>query len=57
MGIFLNKTWDYALIFNNIEKHSFYNEFYVHLLCGFSIVLDYGEINYNLVSRIFYNVF
>jgi hypothetical protein len=27
----------------------FYSEFYVHLLCEFCIVLDYNEMNYNLV--------
>ncbi len=35
----------------------FYIEFYVHLLCGFPIVLDYDEMNYNLSFGFFYNVF
>jgi hypothetical protein len=40
-----------------IQRSSyFYNEFYVHLLCGFLVVLNYDEMNYNLVSGIFYNV-
>jgi hypothetical protein len=30
---------------------NFYSELYVHLLCEFSIMLDYDEMNYNLVSR------
>jgi hypothetical protein len=34
----------------------FYNEFYVQLLCEFSIVLDYDEMNSTFVSGIFYNV-
>jgi hypothetical protein len=34
----------------------FYNEFYVHLSCGFLVVLDYDEMNCNLVFGIFYNV-
>jgi hypothetical protein len=36
---------------------NFYNEFYIHLLCEFSLVLDYDEINCNIVSGVFYNVF
>jgi hypothetical protein len=35
----------------------FYNEFYVHLLCEFFVVLDYDEMNCNLVSGVFFNVF
>jgi hypothetical protein len=35
---------------------NFYNEFYVHLLCEFFVVLDYDEMNCNIVSRVFYNV-
>jgi hypothetical protein len=35
----------------------FYNELYVHLLCEFFVVLDYDEMNYNLVSKVCYNVF
>jgi hypothetical protein len=36
---------------------NFYNEFYVHLLCGFLVVLNYDEMNCNLIYGIFYNVF
>jgi hypothetical protein len=28
---------------------NFYSEFYVHLLCEFFVMLDYDEMNYNLV--------
>jgi hypothetical protein len=35
----------------------FYYEFYVHLLCGFPIVLNYDEMNCNIVSKFFYYVF
>jgi hypothetical protein len=31
--------------------------FYVHFLCGFLVMLDYDEMNYNLVSKKIYNVF
>jgi hypothetical protein len=34
----------------------FYSEFYVHILCEFSIVSYYDEMNYNVISRVFYNV-
>jgi hypothetical protein len=44
----------FSVIHRNIN---FYNEFYVHILCGFPIVLDDDEMNCNIVSRIFYNVF
>jgi hypothetical protein len=36
---------------------NFYDEFYVHLLCELFIVLDYDEMNYNIVSKVYYNVF
>jgi hypothetical protein len=36
---------------------NFYNEFYVQLLCEFFTVLDYDEMNYNIVYVVFYNVF
>jgi hypothetical protein len=36
---------------------NFYIELYVQLLCEFSLVLDYDEMNYDLVSKVFYNVF
>jgi hypothetical protein len=32
---------------------NFYNEFYVHLSCELFIVLDYDEMNYNIVSKVF----
>jgi len=35
----------------------FYNEFYVHLLCEFSVALDYDEMNCNIDLKVFYNVF
>jgi hypothetical protein len=45
-------------MFSIIQRSTdFYNEFYVHLLCKFSVVLDYDEMNCNLVSGVFYNVF
>jgi hypothetical protein len=48
-GIFFNKTWDYAIIWidvlNYTKKIDFYNEIYVMLLCEFSVVLDYDEMN------------
>jgi hypothetical protein len=60
LGIFFNKKWDYVVIwiFVSIIQRStnFYNEFYVHLLCGFLVVLDYDEMNCNLVFGIPYNV-
>jgi len=36
---------------------NFYNEFYVNLLCEYFEVLDYDEMNCNIVSGVFYNVF
>jgi hypothetical protein len=40
-----------------LRSRDFYIEFYAHFLCGFLIMLDYDEMNCNIVSRIFYNVF
>ncbi len=41
-----------------IQKNTnFYNELCVHLLCEFSIVFNYDEMNFNMVFRVFYNVF
>jgi len=34
----------------------FCNEFCVHILCEFSIVLDYDEMNCILIFRVLYNV-
>ncbi len=45
-------------MFSIIQRSTnFYNEFYVHLLCGFPIMLDYNEMNCNLVSRFFYMMY
>ncbi len=46
-------------MFSIIQRSTdFYNEFYVQLLCEFSIILDYDEMNCTLVSGVFfYNVF
>jgi hypothetical protein len=61
LGFFFNKTWDYIVIwidvFSNTKKIDFYSEFYVHFLCEFCVVLDYDEMNCNLVSGVLYNVF
>ncbi len=35
---------------------NFYIEFYVHLLCEFFIVLNYDEMNCNIISGGFHNV-
>jgi len=36
-------------MFSVIQKNiDFYSKFYVHLLCEFSIVLDYDEMNCNV---------
>jgi hypothetical protein len=45
-------------MFSVIQKNiDFYGEFYVHFLCEFFVMLDYDEMNCNLVSRVLYNVF
>jgi hypothetical protein len=45
-------------MFSIIQRNTdFYSEFYVHILCEFSIVLDYDEMICNLVFGVFYNVF
>jgi hypothetical protein len=37
-----------------IQKNNFfYNELYVHRLCEIFVVLDYDEMNYNLVFGVF----
>jgi hypothetical protein len=39
-----------------IQKNTyFYNEFYIHLLCEFSVVLNYDETNL-VFGVFFYNV-
>jgi hypothetical protein len=58
---FSNKMSNYVVIwidvFSNTKNIDFYNEFYVHVLCEFFVVLDYDEMNCNLVFGVFYNVF
>jgi len=44
----------FLVIQKNID---FYNEFYVHFLYEFFVVLDYDEMNCNIVLGVFYNVF
>ncbi len=43
----------FLVIYKNIN---FYNEFYVQILCEFSMVLNYDEMNCKIVSGVFYNV-
>ncbi len=41
-------------MFSVIQKNTdFYNEFYVHLLCEFFLVLDYDEMNCNIIFGVF----
>jgi hypothetical protein len=41
-------------MFSIIQKYIyFYIEFYVHLLCEFSTMLDYDEMNCNIASGVF----
>jgi hypothetical protein len=41
-----------------IQKSTdFYNEFYIHFLYEFSIVLDYDEMNCNIIFGVYFNVF
>jgi hypothetical protein len=41
-------------MFSIIKRSTnFCNEFYVHLLCEFFVVLDYDEMNCNLGSGVF----
>jgi hypothetical protein len=41
-------------MFSVIQRNiNFYNEFYVHILCGFPIVSHYDEMNYNIVLEFF----
>ncbi len=57
MEFFKNKTWDSVVIWIHVSviqrNIDFYYEFYVHLLCEFFVVLDYDEMNCNLVSQVF----
>jgi hypothetical protein len=42
-------------MFSIIQRSTyFYSEFYVHILCEFSIVSNHDEMNYNIVSRVFF---
>jgi hypothetical protein len=54
--IFFNKTGDYVIIWIHVlviqRITNFYNEFYIHLLCEFFVVLNYDEMNCNLISRV-----
>jgi hypothetical protein len=44
-------------MFSIIQRSTdFYNEFCVQLLCEFSIVLDYDEMNCTLIFGVLYNV-
>jgi hypothetical protein len=45
-------------MFSIIQRSTnFYGQFYVHLLCDFFVVLEYDEMNCDMVSGVFYNVF
>jgi hypothetical protein len=35
----------------------FYCEFFIHILCEIFVVSNYDEMNYNIVSGVFSNVF
>ncbi len=54
MGLCYNLDSCFSAIQISID---FYSEFYVHLLCEFFVVLDYDEMNCNIVFGVFYNVF
>ncbi len=44
-------------MFSVIQRNTyFYNEFYVHLLCEFYVILGYDGMNCNIVYGVFYNV-
>jgi hypothetical protein len=45
-------------MFSVMQRNTnFYNEIYVHLLCEFSIMLNYDEMNCIFVFGVFNNVF
>jgi len=50
MGLHYNLGFMFSII---QRSTNFYSEFYVHLLCQFSIVLYYDEMNCNLVYGVF----
>ncbi len=60
-GFFFNKTWDHAVIwihvFNNTNKHKLLQWTLCSSFVEFFILSNYDEINYNIVSEVFYNVF
>jgi hypothetical protein len=42
-------------MFEAIQRNTdFYSEFYVHLLCEFFVLLDYDEMNCNLVFGVLF---
>jgi hypothetical protein len=60
-GIFFNKTWDYTIIwihvFSNTKKHILLQWIRCSSFVWIFVVLDYDEMNCNLVFGVFYNVF
>ncbi len=45
-------------MFSVLQKNiDFNNEFYVHLLCELFVMLNYDEMNYNLISGVFTKYF
>jgi hypothetical protein len=60
-GIFFSKTWNYAIIlrdvFSNIEKHKLLQWILCSSLCEFFVVLDYDEMNYNIVYKVFFTMY
>jgi hypothetical protein len=58
LGFSLTKhviTLKFGFMFSTVQRNTnFYNEFYVDLLCEFFVVLDYDEMNWNIVSRIIF---
>ncbi len=58
--IFFNKTWDSVVIWIHVfnkKKHKLLQWIYVHLLCEFSIVSDYDEMNCNIVYGVFFTMY
>jgi hypothetical protein len=43
----------FSIIQRNIDFHS---EFYVHLLCEIFVVLDYDEMNCNIICGVFFTM-
>jgi hypothetical protein len=45
-------------MFSVIQRSTyFYSEFYVHLLCDFSVMFDYDEMNCNIFFGVFKRYF